>query len=378
MVRGRVCYVEAMTQAQKYQRCMVMGGGGFRYGMYLGAYAAACEVGEPPDVVLASCGASIAAALIHSVPDDAERRAWLASPEMYQFWSSFRPGPSAALHRTLWGVARRALQWGAAPTVPDLFGDYLFAPPPTLPSFPPPSTAARQGTPDVAIIGSRLLFTADEVGQPRGQRKLLEETVFGPPRTAQLLQGVPSPFLSAQWGNTAVAPTVATDTTMPLQEAVRISVSDMFYFPAHRHGAARYMGGVVDLFPIELAQRLAHQVVIEFKSAFDHLTAPPAWRAVLGINAHQRLRHVHAQQAEVWIDSSDLEKTLATQTLQKKMAWHKNRLELLPPVSHAVFAQHMQAQWDYGYQRGLEAFARTPRGTQTGMRNVNRYNRGAA
>jgi predicted acylesterase/phospholipase RssA len=216
------------------------------------------------------------------------------------------------------------------------------------------------------------------VGQPRGQRKLLEETVFGPPRTAQLLQGMPSPFLSAQWGNTAVAPTMATDTTMPLQEAVRISVSDMFYFPAHRHGAAHYMGGVVDLFPIELAQRLAHQVVIEFKSAFDHLTAPPAWRAVLGINAHQRLRHVHAQQAEVWIDSSDLEKTLATQTLQKKMAWHKNRLELLPPVSHAVFAQHMQAQWDYGYQRGLEAFARTPRGAQTGMRNVNRYNRGAA
>lgn len=378
MVRGCVCYVEAMTQAQKYQRCMVMAGGGFRYGIYLGMYAAACEVGEPPDVVLASCGASIAAALIHSVPDDAQRRVWLVSPEMYQFWSSFRPGPSAALHRTLWGVARRALQQGAAPTVPDLFGDYLFAPPPALPAFPPPSTAARQGTTDVAIIGSRLLFTADEVGQPRGQRKLLEETVFGPPRTAQLLQGVPSPFLSAQWGNTAVAPTVATDCAMPLSEAVCISVSDMFYFPAYRHGAAHYMGGVVDLFPIELAQRLAHQVVIEFKPAFDHITSAPAWRAVLGIHAHQRLRHVHAQQADVWIDSSDIGQALPTQTMQKKMAWRNNRLALLPPVSHAVFAQHMQAQWDYGYQRGLEAFARTPRGAQTGMRKVNRYNRGVA
>lgn len=379
MVRGCVCYVEAMTQAQKYRRCMVMAGGGFRYGIYLGMYAAACEVGEPPDVVLASCGASIAAALIHSVPDDAQRRAWLASPEMYQFWSSFRPGPSAALHRTLWGVAQRALQQGVAPKVPDLFGDYLFAVPPALPAFPTPSTpSARQGATDVAIIGSRLLFTQDEVGQPRDQRKLLEETVFGPPRIGQLLQGAPSPFHSAQWGNTAVAPMVATDSTMPLPEAVRISVSDMFYFPAYRHGAAHYMGGVVDLFPIELAQRLAHQVVIEFKPAFDHITSAPAWRAVLGVNAHQRLRHVHAQQADVWIDSSDIGQALPTQTMQKTMAWRNNRLALQPPVSHAVFAQHMQAQWDYGYQRGLEAFARTPRGAQTGMRKVNRYNREAA
>ena len=293
------------------------------------------------------------------------------------FGAAFRPGPSAALHRTLWGVARRALQHGVAPTVPDLFGDYLFAVPPALPAFPTPSTSsARQGTPDVAIIGSRLLFTADEVGQPRGQRKLLEETVFAPLRTAQLLRGGPSPFQGAQWGNTAVAPTVAVDSTMPLPEAVRISVSDMFYFPAYQRGEAHYMGGVVDLFPIELAQRLAHQVVIEFKSAFERFTSAPAWRAVLGIHAHQRLRHVHSQQADVWIDSSDISQALPTQTMQKTMDWRNNRLALQPPVSHAVFAQHMQAQWDYGYQRGLEAFARTPRGTQIGMRKVNRYNRG--
>lgn len=357
---------------------MVMAGGGFRYGIYLGQYAAACEVGEPPDVVLASCGASIAAALIHSVPDDAQRRAWLVSPEMYQFWSSFTPGPSAALHRTLWGVARRALQSGVAPNVPNLFGDYLFAVPPALPAFPTPSTSsARKGTPDVAIIGGRLLFTHDEVGQPRGQRKLLEETVFGPPRIAHLLQGIPSPFQGAQWGNTAVAPSVSTDSTMAVSEAVRISVSDMYYFPAYQRGDAHYMGGVVDLLPIELAQRLAHQVVIEFKSEFERLSSAPAWRAVLGMDAHQRLRHVHAQQADVWIDSSDISQALPTQTMQKKMDWRNNRLVLQPPVSHTVFAQHMQAQWDYGYQRGLEAFARRPRGAQAGMRRVNAYNRGA-
>lgn len=364
-----------MTQTQKYQRCMVMAGGGFRYGIYLGMYAAACEVGQQPDVVLASCGASIAAALIHSVPDDAGRRAWLASPEMYRFWSSFQPAPSATLHRALWRVAQRALQPAVAPTVPDLFGDYLFLPPTALPAFPVP---LQRGGTDVAIIGSRLLFTPAEVGQPRGQCKLFEETVFCPPRTAQLLQGVSSPFHSPHWGNTAIALTVATDPDMPLGEAVRISVSDMFYFPAYRHGAAYYMGGVADLFPIELAQRLAHEVVIEFKPEFEQITSVPAWRAVLGVNANQRLRHVHAQQAGAWIDTSDINRALPTQKLRKAVDWRRNRICLLPPVSHALFAQHMHDQWDYGYQRGLEAFARKPHGAQTGMRNINRYNRGHA
>lgn len=368
-----------MTQAQKYQRCMVMAGGGFRYGIYLGMYAAACEVGEPPDLVLASCGASIAAALIHSVPDDAERRAWLASPEMYQFWCSLQPGPGAALHRTLWGVARRALQRDAAPWIPDLFGDHLFALPSRLPQLPTPTRpAASPSGPDLALIGARLLFSANEVGQARGQRKLFEETVFGSPRTAQLLTGATSPYAEQRWGNTAVAASVATDCDMPLDDAVRISVSDMYYFPAHQQGDAHYMGGVVDLFPIELAHRLAHEVMIEFKAGFEPLTSAPAWRAVLGVNAHQRLRQVHAQRADVWIDSSDISQALPTQTLKKQLVWRHNRLRVQPPASHAVFAQHMQAQWDYGHQRALEALTRRPRGAQTGLRKVNRYNRGMA
>ncbi|WP_294771857.1 patatin-like phospholipase family protein [uncultured Rhodoferax sp.] len=356
---------------QKYQRCMVMAGGGFRYGIYLGMYAAANEVGQRPDLVLATCGASIPAALIHSVPDDAGRRAWLASPDMYAFWRSFQS--VAPLHRTLWRVARRALQMAPAPTVPDLFQDYLFDPPAALPAFPVP---AQKGPTDVAIVGSRLLFGPGDVGEPRGQRKLLEETVFCSPRAAQLLHGAPSPFADARWGNTAVAPTVSTDSTMPLVDAVRISVSDMYYFPAYRFGATHYMGGVVDLFPIELAQRLAQEITMEFKQEFEPLTSAPAVRSVLGLDANRRLRHVHAQSASAWIDTSDITKALPTQTLHKTLAWRSNRIRLRAPASHAEFAQHMQDQWDYGYQRAMEAFTRRPRGAQTGMRNSNRYNQG--
>ena len=80
----------------RYQQCMVMAGGGFRFGIYLGLYAAARDAGQAPDLVLASCGGAIAAALIHREPDVARQKAWLASPEMYNFWAGITPAPMAA------------------------------------------------------------------------------------------------------------------------------------------------------------------------------------------------------------------------------------------------------------------------------------------
>ncbi len=354
---------------------MVMAGGGFRFGIYLGMHAAACEAGQAPDLVLASCGGAIAAALIHNEPDPAQQRAWLASPEMYTFWSSIAPAPTATIGRILLDVAQRAIDTRAAPRLPDLFNNYLHALPqlPALPQRAASSPVAHPG-PDVALIGSKLLYTAAEVGQRRGQRKLFAQTVFCQARAAQLADGMPAPLGDAQWGNTPVAPLVATDTTMPLDVAARISVSDMYYFACHPHGGTHYMGGVVDLFPIELAHRLAHRVVMEFKAPFDQLMSVPAWRAVLGTDANQRLRQVHAQQADVWIDTSDIMQALDKPYMRNVLAWRQNRVRLEPMPSYAELVQHMDDNWNYGYARGREAFARAKPGSQKGMRLVNRKN----
>lgn len=352
---------------------MVMAGGGFRFGIYLGMYAAACEAGQTPDVVLASCGGSIAAALIHREPDVARQRAWLASPEMYNFWTGITPAPSATIHRVLLAVAHRAMDPRPAPKVPDLFNHYLHALPP-LPALPTPDAAQRLG-PDVVLVGSRLLYSPADVGQPRGQRKLFAQTVFCQARAAHLVDGMPAPLGGSEWGNSAVAPLVATDTSMPLDMAARISVSDMYYFACHPRGDSHYMGGVVDLFPIELAHRLAHRVVMEFKAPFDQLMSVPAWRAVLGTDANQRLRQVHAQHADAWIDTSDIMQALDKPYMRNVLDWRKNRVRLEHTPSYAEFVQHMDDHWNYGYARGREAFARGASGSQEGMRLVTRYNR---
>ena len=352
---------------------MVMAGGGFRFGYYLGMYAAAVETGNRPDLLLASCGGSIAAAVIQALPDDAQRKAWISSPAMYQFLCGLQSTPKAAIGRSFIHAVKRRLTASRAALIPDLFNDYFFDIPPQLPL--PPLQAQAQDLPAVAIVGGKMLFSKDQVGQPRAGRKLFAETVFCDPRTAALLDSMPSPMSDPMWGDNAIAPQLLTDVQMPIGDAVRISISDMFYFPCHSHQGGHYTGGVVDLFPIELAKKLAQRVVMELKAPFSQALAIPAWRAVLGVDGNQRLRHVHSQHADVWIDASDVESVFHKRGMQQKLSWPKNRLRLLMPARHETYLEHVEAQWQYGYQRGLEAFGQPGPNYKQHMRHATRHNK---
>lgn len=361
------------TRTGKYRCCMVMAGGGFRFGYYLGMYAAAVETNNKPDLLLASCGGSIAAAVIQALPDDAQRKAWISSPAMYQFLCGLQSTPKAAIGRSFIHAVKRRLTVKRAAKIPDLFSDYFFDIPAELPL--PPLQPQSADPVAVAIIGGKILFSKDEIGQRRAGRKLFAETVFCNPRTAALLDGMRSPLSDPMWGDNAIAPQLLTDIDMPIGDAVRISISDMFYFRCHSHQARHYTGGVVDLFPIELANKLAQRVVMELKAPFGQTLAIPAWRAVLGVDGNQRLRHVHRQHADVWIDSSDVESVFHKRGMQQKLSWPKNRLRLLMPVRYETYVEHVEAQWQYGYQRGLEAFGKPRANYKQHMRYATRHNK---
>ncbi len=353
---------------------MVLAGGGFRFGIYLGMFAAARDAGQQPDIVLATCGGAIAAAIIQSLPDDAQRKAWLASPQMYRFCCELQSSNQAGILRALGKAARRKFIGGRAAVVPDLFGDYLFEVPATIP-LPPPVLLPGQPTVALAIVGARLLFQPEEVLRPRAGRKLFAETVFCDPRTASLLHGMKAPWGDRRWGDHAISEELATDVTMPLADAVRVSISDCFYFRCHQHGSHSYTGGLVDLFPIEISRQLADQTMMEFKQSFDQTFSIPAWRTVMGLDGNQRLRYVHGQFVDRWVDTSDVSKALARQQVQKRLDWRSGRIKLVPPIDHATHMQHMEDQWNYGYQRGMEACQRLQVADTASMRQVDRYNR---
>ena len=86
---------------------MVMAGGGFRFGYYLGIYAAMRQLDKTPDLLLASCGGAIAAGIIQHFSDDDQRKEWICSPEMYQFWLGMKSSKQATISRSLAGALGR-------------------------------------------------------------------------------------------------------------------------------------------------------------------------------------------------------------------------------------------------------------------------------
>jgi hypothetical protein len=356
-----------MSEDQKYERCMVMAGGGFRFGYYLGMHAAAEDSGMAPDIILASCGGSLAAAIIHALPDAAQRKQWLASPEMYQFLCRMRAASHVRALPVLGAALLRGLSRGRASRVPDVFDDYMFELPEAL-----PLPAARQQSPALAIVAAKLLFGREQAGQARGDRALFAEVLLGPDRACSLLQGWQAPASSPAWSCGAVAPGLLLDSAMPVADAVRSSITDMLYFACHQHGGEHYMGGVIDLFPIEIAHGLARHVTMEAKPPFGQLLAIPALRKVLGIDGNARLRHVHAQHAHAWVDTSDISSALRGSGMRKRIDWLGNRIRLVMPPSLAEYAMDVEAQWQYGYQRGMEAYA----SPGLRLRHATRFNRG--
>jgi hypothetical protein len=358
--------MQGMEKPQQYERCLVLAGGGFRFGYYLGIHAAAEETGNAPDLLLASCGGAVAAAVIQRLPDAAARKAWLASRHVHAFFAGLQSTTRAGPWQMLGAAMRRWSQRAPVPAIPDLFGDYLFELPEELPL--PPMIAGTGQEPALAIMGGRLLFGREAVGQPRGTRVLFAETVFGNARVAGLLEGAAAPAADPRWSSGAIAPLLQVDTTMPLEDAVRTSLSDMFYFRCHEHAGNHYTGGVIDLLPIELARRLAASVAMERKGRLDPWLVAPAWRAVLGIDGNARLRAVYeenagqqagqpaGQPADVWIDTTDMSPALREHGLKKAVRWQENRFRLIAPDSHDAWRAQVDAQWHYGYRKGRAAF----------------------
>jgi len=344
----------------KYERCMVFAGGGFRFGAYLGMYAAACDAGEKPDILLASCGGAIAAALIHALPGEDARKDWLCSRQMYEYCREARSTAHAAVHRVLLRAAQRRFSTRLAPIIPDVFSEYLFEPPSD--AIPLPPVVRYVGQPALAIIGAKILFAPCDVGNARGGRKLFEETIFAGERVQQLLASETSALASGPWHASAVAPRLSFESVYPLTSAVLISTADVVYFPTVSHLGQRYSGGAIDLFPIEIAKQLAKEIIMEFKAPLDRIFAQPAWRSVYGIDGNARLAQVQQNHAkvgsDVWIETRDIRQKLRTEQVQKRLDWRTGRINLVAAKTHADFVAQMQAQWRYGYQCATAAFAK--------------------
>ncbi|MCK9686264.1 patatin-like phospholipase family protein [Scleromatobacter humisilvae] len=338
-------------ERERYKRCLVLAGGGGRLGVHLGTVAAACEAGLAPDVLLGTCGGALVAALVHAEPDPARQLAWLGGPAMYRFWNGVRARPGLSLAKALAAFARRALDPRAAARVPDLDDDALFEVAEGWPAL-----AWRDGAGiDAILLGARMTAASAGPGEPRDDRVLFEPVAIGNGRSAALLADAP-----AGHGALAVGRTLSTlgPTDLPLADAVRISLTDMIYLAPAAAAGARWLGGAVDLMPVELAARLADEVWIDRKDAISRWTIAPAWRTVLGLDARARQRAVDASPVALRIDHRGLARALPS-VLTRRLALSAQgpRLDVHAATDAAGYRRVIEAQFAEGRRRAREAIA---------------------
>lgn len=333
-----------------FKHAMLMSGGGARFGYYLGMYAAAVESNRKPDAIFAACGGAIAAGLIGTFPDLKEQKEALLSQQLHQMFLRVHYNKRHTLTKVLLDLAKRYFERKATMVFPDLTREALFEiNEESMPWFPfQPNYSTKNIT--VYIVGSKLCFSESQVGQSRASSPLFEEVIFSDPSALNELSNASYSPPSSLIRNEFIK-----ESSITFQEAIRVSVSDIYYLPPYVISGSRYMGGMLDLVPFHLAQHCSSTLSLEVKQPFSAITAVPAFYTLLGYNPNDVIKTLPLREQDVWINTSDSPKMLHTHQIHKKIQWLSNQIALDVP-NYANFRAMMQAQWDYGYQRALLAF----------------------
>ncbi len=339
-----------------YQRALLFSGGGTRFALYMGMYAALSELDLKPDLLIASCGGSMAVAIIQAFPTDAARKSYVQSEEFYRFFLHHRLTEQRYLRKMGLYVLKKQLNKKAAPYLEDVFSRYLVEMEqdlsPLLPALDRPFLAEVPSL----IIGSKILFDPVEVGKKRGDRKLYQKMLLG---TSDVLAKVPIQEIFIEddnYVNSAVAQAVELHSEFSMLQAVRISMSDMFYVEPVSINKTYYAGGAIDLLPMELANVMAEEIICERKQAYK-AQEEALVRAVLGFSGNKRLTDLLQRYPEVHrIDTRDAAQQLSGRYCKKEINWRKFEIALTLPANLQEFADAIEAQWSYGYQVTLNSF----------------------
>lgn len=318
-------------------------GGGHQYSTLLGRYQALIDQGKQPDLLIASCGGSIIANLICSISDPQQRLDWLSSKEMHRFWQSQVPGPGNQLHKVLLGAFKRKFRINSTKQLPDLFSTWLFdfeTPFPALPQRLP-------NAPDTLIIGTQMNYSQQDVGLPSKAAFFSDaqfsEVVFCNERIGDLLRNEKSSMANH---SEKISTELVIKHSVSELTAMRVSVADCYYYQPVDLEGKQFIGGLINLFPIELAKCCAIEVISERKPNFDRLFAVPAIQHVFGFDPQHRLDQYHDNDDVTWLAEIP---TTGNGSIGKKINGFKNQLQL-SVGSYDEFKQQVLEQYQAGYR----------------------------
>lgn len=396
-----------------YDRVQLFSGGGSRFGYYLGSYAALCEQGLKPDLILATCGGSLSALLVDIAPKPSELKQLAQSRELYHVLQaiqavslvsskSVKPNffQNAIRRWYLSNRPKKLAQLQALETHGELLAELQH-----LAMFEisnenqwlnelmdlKQKNESKNGqyrekektnAPDIAIIASRLI----KEKQTDSQSVQLQEVLFAPSKVIHYANQASQQVAELNCPTYQYAPNrllpdifISNITDVGTEQAVRASMADMYYLtPIQVEKLGWCLGGVIDLTPVELASQLGSTVFAETKAGYDTKLAAPAIKRVFGFDPNSRLQAVHDflineqhsqhllsandAQSELqsptihWLPFADNSKRLIKMQIRKRLNLRQGNVELIH-ADYAGFVAQMQSQWDYGYQRTQQYLA---------------------
>lgn len=368
-----LCFVApSLCQARKLDRALLMAGGGFQTAIFLGMVDGAVEKGWVPDLVITSCGSSIAAALIQAIPDAAKRRAFVESRAFYELLRTVEirkvSGLELALRVGNLALAAQTRRRKPDETVyPDVFSWTLMRIPE---SFDLPGVADRRFLPNgirALVVAARVLYPKERAGRPAPRdEKLFQETYFTDEETAKLVGDFSTPIARAKPAS-RVAPETRVVTGRTLLEAARAGINDPSYINPPRVGDDYYLAGSIDLYPLELAKTIANEVTMTYSAFFSDVEENTIL-TTYGYSNNARLGEIHAMEADYWIDHTRTDELDRVAGFNPRFS--TSGVQSGVPATYEEFARKVRAQWQYGRDRATEALERKSRNDKSHIRDA--------
>ena len=333
------------AEAKKFQRALVIAGGGISPGVALGILAAAEENGWIPDVVITTCGSSLSTSIYNAYKNSRDSLAYAQSPVFHQGLSQIRiQTPDVRVLQAR--IEHMEKNHG---TIPPIFDKVIMSLPNTVEMSLPDTRFNSGAGPRFVMIGAKASFGPGDVGRPINS-KIFTEVFFTDPDTAQALQGFQSTLPGYVAAQTQVLTNVST------QDAVRNSIADPLFLNPSILNGSYFFTGAIDLYPLDVAHHLADEVVATYPISLFKDYEDTAFKAAFGFTQTSRAVHTVTNNRVKWIDLSGVEPLRFDPTNSGFTLYSQ------VPAQLGAFQQGILAQFNFGRQRMAEALAAQTQG----------------
>lgn len=332
-----------LAAEKKFQRALILAGGGISPGVGLGIITAAEKRGWYPDVIIVTCGSALAALIHDHYPNAEEALSYAQSPDFKRTLEEGKLVSRNLLHlkKTFDRVKNNP------DVIPPIFTETLLHFPLELTPQLKPKEAPLRHTPKIIYVSAEAQFTPVDVGSKIGKRKLFKETFFTDADTAQAIKDFKSPL--AKFKDSYVDESVVVISDKSGTAAVRASVADPFLINPAEIDGKYYFTGAIDLFPIELAESLAEEVFTTYPSSLFKSFEDLAIESTFGFKQSDRMNQVLLNKTVKWIDMRGVIKTKFDPS--PLLIYARYGI----PKSQKKYAKGILRQYNFGSQRMEEA-----------------------